>query len=43
MEINFLVHVSARMDFFFCIKYFIVRRRLFFSSNEVPKHDKIGI
>ena len=43
MEIDFLVRVSARMDFSAASKYFIVRRRLFFFQQEAPESDKIGI
>ena len=44
MEINFLVRVSARMDFFFRvngISSFVTD--CFFPNNEAPECDKIGI
>ena len=43
MEVNFLVRISARMDFPTASKYFIVRRRLFYPNIETPESDKIGI
>ena len=39
IEIDFLVRVSARMDFFLSF----VADCFFFSSNEAPESDKIGI
>ena len=44
MEINFLVRVSARMDFFCHVKIFHRSSQIvFFSNNEAPESDKIGI
>ena len=43
MDVDFLVRVSARMDFSAASKYFIVRHRLIFNNNEAPESDKTGI
>ena len=42
MEVDFLVHVSARMDFFYRVKIFHRSSQIVF-SDEAPESDKIGI
>ena len=43
MEIDFLVRVSAHMDFFYRLKIFHCSSQISFSNNEAPESDKIGI
>ena len=42
MQINFLVCVSAHMNFSAASKYFIVRRRLFFPTTKHPKVTRLA-
>ena len=43
MEINYLVRVNARMDFFCRIKIFHRSSQIVFSNNEAPESDMTGI
>ena len=43
MKINFLLHVSAHKDFFYCVKIFHSSWQIASSNNEAPKYNKIGI
>ena len=42
MEINFLVRVSARKDFFCRVKIFYRSSQIFFSTTKLPKVTRLA-
>ena len=43
MEFDFVVRISAQMDFFSHIKIFHRSSQIVFTNNEAPESDKIAI